>query len=117
YQQGSWGYRRFGDLDSLGDAYLALIEQLRRLEGAGVAAAVYTQVSDVESEVNGVMTYDRAVVKVPPDAHHSAPVPTSPLPRRGTPPISGSGAPSSSATRRGPHPTSGWPTTTRPRCT
>ena len=66
--QGSWGYRRFGDLDSLGDAYTALIEQLRRLEGAGVAAAVYTQLSDVEVEVNGVMTYDRAVVKLPASA-------------------------------------------------
>jgi galactose mutarotase len=66
--QGSWGYRRFGDLDSLGAAYTALIEQLRLLEGAGVAAAVYTQLSDVESEVNGVMTYDRAVVKLPSSA-------------------------------------------------
>jgi aldose 1-epimerase len=68
YQQGSWGYRRFGDLDSLGDAYIALLEQLRRLEGAGVAAAVYTQLSDVESEVNGVMTYDREVIKLPASA-------------------------------------------------
>ncbi|HEU5358229.1 MAG TPA: galactose-1-epimerase [Gemmatimonadales bacterium] len=68
--QGSWGYRRFGTLDSLGDAYTALIEQLRRLEGAGVAAAVYTQLSDVEVEVNGIMTYDRAVVKLPASAPH-----------------------------------------------
>ena len=29
----------------------------------GLAAAVYTQTTDVESEVNGLMTYDRAVIK------------------------------------------------------
>ena len=30
----------------------------------GAAAAVYTQTSDVEGEVNGIMTYDRKVMKV-----------------------------------------------------
>jgi hypothetical protein len=33
------------------------------MKDEGLAAAVYTQTTDVESEVNGVMTYDRAVVK------------------------------------------------------
>ena len=33
----------------------------------GLAAAVYTQVSDVEVELNGVLTYDRRVVKVRPE--------------------------------------------------
>lgn len=34
------------------------------LKVEGLAAAVYTQVTDVETEVNGLMTYDRAVVKL-----------------------------------------------------
>ena len=33
----------------------------------GLSAAVYTQVSDVEDEINGILTYDRQVVKLPPD--------------------------------------------------
>ena len=33
-----------------------------------MGAAVYTQTTDVEIEVNGMLTYDRAVVKLPPDA-------------------------------------------------
>ena len=44
-------------------AYEALIEKLEPLVGQGLAAAVYTQTSDVEGEVNGLMTYDRRVVK------------------------------------------------------
>jgi len=31
----------------------------------GVSAAVYTQTTDVEGEVNGLMTYDREVIKIP----------------------------------------------------
>ena len=33
----------------------------------GLAAAVYTQVSDVEEEVNGLLTYDRKVAKIAPE--------------------------------------------------
>ena len=33
----------------------------------GLSATVYTQVSDVESEINGLLTYDRRVLKVDPD--------------------------------------------------
>ena len=64
-ERGAWGYRRFASLDSLWSAYRALLAQLRFLVGDGLAAAVYTQTTDVETEVNGVMTYDRAVVKLP----------------------------------------------------
>ncbi|HEY6809242.1 MAG TPA: galactose-1-epimerase [Gemmatimonadales bacterium] len=64
----NWGYRRFGDRDSLWAAYRDLIAKVRALTARGLAAAVYTQATDVEIEVNGVMTYDRAVVKLPPEA-------------------------------------------------
>ena len=63
--RGSWGYRRYGTTDSLWSAYRSLLERLRPLIGDGLAAAVYTQTTDVEIEVNGLMTYDRAVVKLP----------------------------------------------------
>ena len=61
----SWGYRRFADTAALAVAYHDLLYQLRFLEGEGLAAAIYTQTTDVEIEVNGVLTYDRAVVKLP----------------------------------------------------
>lgn len=43
------------------------LEILAGLKSEGIAAAVYTQTSDVEIEINGLMTYDRRVVKVPAD--------------------------------------------------
>jgi hypothetical protein len=64
----NWGYRSFGDTAALGEAYRGLLGQLRYLIADGLAAAVYTQTTDVEVEVNGVMTYDRAVIKLPADA-------------------------------------------------
>jgi hypothetical protein len=45
--------------------YVNHIQKLRELKNSrGISAVVYTQLSDVEGEVNGLMTYDRAVVKV-----------------------------------------------------
>jgi hypothetical protein len=64
-ERDSWGYRTFPTRDSLWAGYRALLAQLRYLVGDGLAAAVYTQTTDVETEVNGLMTYDRAVVKLP----------------------------------------------------
>ena len=66
--EGNWGYRRYGTQDSLWSAFRGLLARLRPLVGDGLAAAVYTQTTDVETEVNGLMTYDRAVVKLPPAA-------------------------------------------------
>ena len=43
---------------------MALLENLRPLIGQGLSAAVYTQTSDVEIEVNGLMTYDREMIKM-----------------------------------------------------
>ena len=64
-QRGAWGYRRFTSTDSLWTGYRALLARLRPLIADGLSAAVYTQTTDVEIEVNGLMTYDRAVVKLP----------------------------------------------------
>jgi hypothetical protein len=64
----NWGYRSFASPEALGTAYKDLLAQLRLFIGDGLSAAVYTQTTDVEVEVNGLMTYDRAIVKLPPDA-------------------------------------------------
>jgi len=63
----NWGYRTYKTRDKLTDAYVALLENLRSLIGGGLSAAVYTQTTDVEIEVNGLMTYDRAMIKMDAD--------------------------------------------------
>jgi hypothetical protein len=61
----NWGYRSFSDAPALTSAYIGLIEKLFPLiDSHGLSAAVYTQTTDVEIEVNGLMTYDREVVKM-----------------------------------------------------
>jgi hypothetical protein len=67
-EKGNWGYRSYKSTDELGQAYRDLMYQLRILVGEGLSAAIYTQTTDVEIEVNGMLTYDRAVVKLPADA-------------------------------------------------
>lgn len=62
----NWGYRSFTNKEALANAYFALNAKLHPLTGKpGLAAAVYTQTTDVEIEVNGLLTYDRAVLKIP----------------------------------------------------
>lgn len=61
----SFGYMMFKSKETLTKAYKKLYEkQIIPLVRKGLSALVYTQVSDVEFEVNGMMTYDRALVKV-----------------------------------------------------
>jgi len=62
----NWGYRTYTDQKTLNQAYDALIEKLAVLVHDGLSAAVYTQTTDVEGEVNGLMTYDRKVMKFDP---------------------------------------------------
>ncbi len=61
--QGNWGYRTYKTEEELRTNYHALMRRLHVLIGKGLAAAVYTQTTDVEIEVNGLMTYDREVMK------------------------------------------------------
>jgi hypothetical protein len=64
-EEKNWGYRSYNNSGELTDAYLGLIRKLRPvIEESGLSAAIYTQTSDVEVEVNGLMTYDRALVKM-----------------------------------------------------
>jgi hypothetical protein len=60
-----FGFKKFDTPEALTDAYVALIEdELKPWADAGLSAAVYTQTTDVEVEVNGYVTYDRAVEKM-----------------------------------------------------
>jgi hypothetical protein len=60
----NWGYVSYDSADALTDAYVDLLTMMRPLVGEGLSAAVYTQTTDVEIEVNGLMTYDRERVKM-----------------------------------------------------
>ncbi len=59
------GYKEFKSKDSLLDAYKKLInDQLKPLIQQGLSASVYTQLTDVEEEVNGFISYDREQIKL-----------------------------------------------------
>jgi beta-galactosidase len=61
-----WGYGGTDDTatrEGLQKTYLGLMEQVREFAAKGLAGSVYTQTTDVENEINGLMTYDRKVLK------------------------------------------------------
>jgi beta-galactosidase/beta-glucuronidase len=60
----NWGYVQFKTSKEVTDQYVKYGEELLRLIKAGFSAAVYTQTTDVEGEVNGLMTYDREIIKI-----------------------------------------------------
>lgn len=63
----NWGYTQFNTPKEVTDQYVEYIDTLLKLVPAGYSGAVYTQTTDVENEVNGLMTYDRKVIKVDED--------------------------------------------------
>jgi beta-galactosidase/beta-glucuronidase len=60
----SWGYRNLKNKEELYDGYSKLIENLIPMVKRGLNAAIYTQTTDCEGEVNGLLTYDRKIVKI-----------------------------------------------------
>ncbi len=61
----NWSYRGMADREQLTYSYLGLLKETWRLaHQRGLSAAVYTQITDVEIEINGLLTYDRQIVKV-----------------------------------------------------
>jgi beta-galactosidase/beta-glucuronidase len=63
----NWGYVQYKTPQEATNAYVALTEKLKKLIPFGYSAAVYTQTTDVETEVNGLMTYDRKIIKLDPE--------------------------------------------------
>jgi hypothetical protein len=65
WEQGrNWGYVQYKTSEEATKAYINLAEKLKKLISSCYSAAVYTQTTDVEVEVNGLMTYDRKMVKL-----------------------------------------------------
>lgn len=60
-----FGYRSAASPEDLTSSFVALHEPLAVAVALGLGATVYTQLSDVEDELNGLLTYDREVLKVP----------------------------------------------------
>ena len=64
----SYGYGGCETLEALNDALVKLYtEEIIPNAKKGLCAAIYTQVSDVEDEINGLLTYDRKVEKIVPE--------------------------------------------------
>jgi hypothetical protein len=60
-----YGYKIFLTKEDFDEAYQRLYRtELAKLHEQGLSAVVFTQLSDVEDEVNGLFTYDRKVCKV-----------------------------------------------------
>ncbi len=60
----NWGYVQFNSSEEATDEYVKYAEMLYGLIKRGFSAGVYTQTTDVEGEVNGLLTYDRKVIKL-----------------------------------------------------
>ena len=60
----NWGYIQFKDGEAVTAEYVKYANELKDFVKRGFSAAVYTQTTDVEGEVNGLMTYDRKVIKI-----------------------------------------------------
>ncbi|MDR0610382.1 MAG: hypothetical protein LBG58_09755 [Planctomycetaceae bacterium] len=64
----TWGFQHVPDSETLFKRYQMLHEELRRLiREQGLAGAVFHQLVDVESECNGLTSYDRVLLKIPPE--------------------------------------------------
>ncbi len=64
-QKDNWGYQSFKNSEELQNRYQEVVGNLAALISRGLSAGVYTQTTDVEVETNGLMTYDRKVIKIP----------------------------------------------------
>ena len=63
-QDQGWGYVEFDTEEKVTDTYVDYANQLYKMVPQGFSAAVYTQTTDCETELNGLMTYDRKVIKL-----------------------------------------------------
>jgi hypothetical protein len=65
WEQKNWGYRNMQDTIQLLSKYESYYDQVHRfVKENGLSAAIYTQTTDVETETNGLMTYDRKINKM-----------------------------------------------------
>lgn len=62
-----WGYVKITPAE-LGTRYSSMVRKLKEYEVQGQSGSIYTEPYDVEIEENGMMTYDRAIIKIPIDS-------------------------------------------------
>ena len=60
----NWGYVQYKSSEEATEVYVDYAEKLKKLIPYGYSAAVYTQTTDVEIEINGLLTYDRKIIKL-----------------------------------------------------
>lgn len=60
----NWGYIQYKSADEVADTYEEYANELIGFVKKGFSGAIYTQTTDVEGEVNGLITYDRKVIKL-----------------------------------------------------
>lgn len=73
--KGNWGYGGIADTKTrkgLEKTYLDLLGKVEELAKKGLGGAIYTQTTDVEVEINGILTYDRKVLKFNPETLKAA---------------------------------------------
>ena len=66
-EKNNWGYQSFTSTEELMRRYQDFISRMPAMIEKGLSAAIYTQTTDVEIETNGLMTYDRKVIKMDED--------------------------------------------------
>lgn len=59
-----WGYMKVSPAD-FKKQYINMMLNLKKMESEGLSASIYTQPFDVEGEENGLLTYDREIIKIP----------------------------------------------------
>lgn len=64
YRDAVYGYKKFNEPTALQKEYDTLMDKIKALIPLGLSAAVFTQATDIEDEVNGLLTYDRKVQKL-----------------------------------------------------
>jgi len=86
WKQQHWGYRGMADAEELTSGYEGLLRTIYQMaDSMGLSGAIYTQITDVEVECNGLLTYDRAIVK--PDIQRVAAVNRGDFSRVPPPPV------------------------------
>ena len=64
WKKDNWSYNTVKTKEELTGNYTLFIEKLIELIPQGISSAIYTQVTDVEGEINGLITYDRKEMKI-----------------------------------------------------
>ncbi|NHI91751.1 MAG: beta-galactosidase [Candidatus Lokiarchaeota archaeon] len=59
-----FAYKKYKSSEKLTQKYAEMMQKLKSLIRKGLSAAVYTQITDVEMEINGIITYDRDIIKI-----------------------------------------------------